>query len=265
VAATGEGWAFFINAMTFVAVIIGLLLMRNLPAPIAPKEKTTVTRHMAEGIRFAMKQQTILVLVSLIAVSAFLSMPYNTLMPVYADTLLKESSQPVVNFLCHNEGHILQCQAPEALPLGILLTMVGVGAVIGALLVAALPDRSRRGLWLTAGNIFFPLWLILLAFSTSFLLSALLLALVGLSFVFQNALANTLLQMVTPDHMRGRVMSLYTLTFQATMRMGALQAGFMADWIGPQLALASGAVISLFYGVYIAVRFPKVRNLGQAE
>jgi predicted MFS family arabinose efflux permease len=85
--------------------------------------------------------------------------------------------------------------------------------------------------------------------------------LAGLSFVWQNSLANTLLQIVTPDEVRGRVMSLHTLTFQATMRAGALQAGLLADRIGVALAVGFGAAASLAYGLFVAARFPKVRQM----
>jgi len=85
--------------------------------------------------------------------------------------------------------------------------------------------------------------------------------LAGISFVWQNALANTLLQLITPDELRGRVMSLYSLTFQGMMRVGGLQAGLVADWIGAPLSVGIGAAISLAYGLFIAVRFPKVREM----
>ena len=84
---------------------------------------------------------------------------------------------------------------------------------------------------------------------------------VGISFVMQNALANTLLQIITPDAVRGRVMSIYTLTFQALMRLGGLQAGLAADAIGPPLAVSLGAVVSLGYGLFVAFKFPKVREM----
>ena len=85
--------------------------------------------------------------------------------------------------------------------------------------------------------------------------------LVGISFVWQNSLANTLLQLVTPDQVRGRVMSLYSLTFQGMMRVGGLQAGLVADWIGAPLSVGIGAAISLAYGLFVAIRFPKVREM----
>ena len=145
VAVTGEGLAFFLNGLSFVAVIVCLLMMRNLPQSSRPRQDAALTSHMTEGVRFVLKQQAILVLISLIAVSAFLSMPYNTLMPVFADNVLGQSAQPVVTLLCGGAHPLMRCQAPEALPLGILLTAVGIGAVAGALLVASLPERMPGG------------------------------------------------------------------------------------------------------------------------
>jgi len=262
VAATGEGTAFFINGLTFVAVIVSLALMRNLPQPLAkPHSEATLKGHMVEGVRFVLKQQAILVLISLVAVSAFLSMPYNTLMPVFANVVLRDSARPIVTFLCYGERPLMRCQAPEALPLGILLTAVGIGAVTGALLVASLPNTARRGQMLTIGNLSFPLVLLLFAVSRSFALSIVLLIVVGVSFVWQNALANTLLQIATPDELRGRVMSLYSLTFQGLMRLGGLQAGLVADWIGAPLSVGIGAAVSLAYGLFVAVCYPRVRKI----
>ncbi len=261
VATTGEGMAFALNGLSFVAVIVSLLLMRNLPLPDPARRTISLARHVTEGARFVAKQQTLLVLMSLIAVSAFLSMPYSTLMPVFASRVLGESAQPVVTFLCGGAQPLMRCQSPQALPLGILLTLVGVGAVTGSLLVASLPEGARRGRMLTAGNLAFPFLLLVFATSRSFLLSSAVLVLVGMSFVWQNSLANTMLQLITPDAVRGRVMSLYTLTFQTTMRLGGLQAGLMADRFGAALAVGLGAALSLVYGLVIAVRFPKVREM----
>jgi MFS family permease len=261
VAAVGEGMAFFINGLSFVAVIVSLLLMRNLPAPSGVRRAASLAGHLAEGLRFIVRQRTILVLISMVAVSAFLSMPYSTLMPVFAGNVLQGSAKPVVHFLCDGSRPLLRCQAPQALPLGLLLTAVGVGAVIGALAVASLPERARRGRWLTAGNLIFPLLLIGFAASPSFVVSLALLFGVGVAFVMQNALANTLLQLVTPDAVRGRVMSIYSLTFQGFMRLGGLQAGLMADTIGASLTVGIGAVVSLAYGLFVAIRFPKVREM----
>ncbi len=261
VAALGEAPAFLANGLSFVAVLISLALMRGLPAPAGDRHRTNLASHTAEGLRYVMRERTILVLISLVAVSAFLSMPYSTLMPVFASRILSNSAQPVVHFLCDGPQPVMRCRAPDALPLGMLLTTVGIGALAGALWVASLPDHARRGRWLTAGNLGFPLLLICFAISRSFLVSLALLFAIGVSFVMQNALANTLLQFAAPDAVRGRVMSVYTLAFQTFMRLGGLQAGLVADGIGAPLAVGLGALASLSYGMYVAVRFPRVREM----
>jgi MFS family permease len=260
VAATGEGTAFLINALTFVAVIISLMMMTHLPKPAQPTRNVNLVQHMGEGVKFMLTQQTILVLMTLIAVSAFLSMPYSTLMPVFAGDVLKDSAAPVIQAICGGTVPFIHCQAPEALPLGILLTMVGIGAVTGAMIVASMSDQSHRGILLTVGNLGFPLALLAFSASQSFLLSAVLLLFIGVSFVLQNALANTLLQIITPDAVRGRVMSFYTMIFQTTMRLGGLQAGLMADNIGAPLAVGIGALISLVYSLFIVFRYPGIRR-----
>lgn len=262
VAVVGEGPAFMINAATFLAVILSLLFMRDLPRP-RPSDaaRTSGLAHMAGGLRYVSKQPVMQVLISLVAVSAFLSMPYSTLAPVFADRVLKQSSQPVIAFICDGPHRLFHCVAPEALPLGMLLAAVGVGAVVGALVVASLPPDTRRGRWMAVGNLGFPLLLLFYATSTSFLVSLAILFGVGWMFVLQNSLANTLIQLTAPDEVRGRVMALYTMTIQGMMRLGGLQAGLTADWLGPRWTVGIGAAISLAYGAWVALRRPVVRKL----
>ena len=258
VATTGEGNAFFFNGLTFMAVIFSLLLMRNLPEPKSHIDRgTSPLKHMVGGVHFILQRQVILVLISLIAVSAFLSMPYNTLLPVFASVVLKQSAQGMVALICNSNSLGAGCQAPEALPLGLLYSMIGVGAVIGALVVASLPTNAKRGRLLTLGNLAFPFFLVLFAFSSRFSVSLLLTLFIGFSFVWQNALANTLLQFITPDELRGRVMGVYSMAFQTMMRLGGLQAGFVADWLRAPISVGGGGAGSLVFGFFFAFCFPK--------
>ncbi len=264
VAATGEGWAFFGNALSFLAVIVSLLLMRNLPGPAVldpGKAGGSSLAHTLEGLRFVGRHQSLLVVTSLVGVSAFLSMPYNTLLPVFAAVTLKSSAAPMVNALCGGANPLMTCQSPEALPLGLLYALVGVGAVIGALVVASMKDTAPRGALLTVGNVAFPVFLMIFAASRSFVFSLLLMLLIGFSFVWQNSLAMTLIQIITPDALRGRVLSVYTLTFQTMMRLGGMQAGLMGEWLGAPLAVGIGALLSLGYSLLIALRIPAVRRM----
>lgn len=256
VAAVGEGWAFFINGFTFVAVIVSLIFMRNLPVRKPAQQQVNLSKHMLEGLYFIRGNRAIFYLVSLVAVSAFLSMPYSTLMPVFASDVLGQSAQPVVEAVCG----VFTCQAPEALPLGALMTTVGLGALVGALVVASLPANSPYGKLMTLGNLAFPLLLLLFSASRSFLLSLVVMFFTGISFVWQNALANTLLQIVSPDELRGRIMSVYTMVFQSMMRLGGLQAGLVADAVSAPISVAIGAVVSLLYGGFVALRVPELRR-----
>ncbi len=155
----------------------------------------------------------------------------------------------------------MNCKAPAAIPLGLLLSAVGLGAVLGALLVASLPEDARRGQMLTIGNIAFPLFLLFFVRSDSIWFSTVIMLFVGMSHVFQNSMANTLLQMTSPDALRGRVMSLYSLVSQGMTHVGGLQAGLVADWFGAPMSIGVGALFSLLYGLFIAFRYPQVRNL----
>lgn len=262
VAATGESNAFFLNAATFLAVIICLALMRNLPQSSKRREAGhTAITHMAQGMKFVVSNRTIAVLISLIAVSAFLSMPYSTLMPVFADKVLGASAGGLVGQICAPQTGLIHCESPEALTLGLLLTMVGIGAVISALVVASLDSSARRGWYLTLCNFVFPGLLLAFSISKSFIASLVVLFGVGFAFVMQNALANTLLQIISPDELRGRVMGFYTMTLQVTMRLGGLQAGYAADWFSAPVSVGVGAAVSLVYAAYVALKFPSVRAL----
>ena len=262
VATRGEAAAFFLNSLSFVAVIACLLFMRNLPKTTRPKaQNPPIIAHMLEGVRYVLGQQVLLVLMSLVAVTSFLSRPYQTLLPVFADDMLHGSAQPVVSFLCYGESPILTCLEPEALPLGLMFSAVGIGAVTGAILIASLPAHARRGRMLTLGNLGLPVVLLAFVNSNIFIVSLFLLLLVGMGQVFQNALANTLVQITSPDELRGRVMSQYSLVSQGMHQLGGLQAGFVADWIGAPLSVGIGAALSLIYGIFVFFRFPQVREM----
>lgn len=261
VAATGEAMAFLINGLTFIAVIICLFEMKNLPVPKAKNNSANSTlQHMKEGLAYARSRTIMMVMISLVAVSAFLSMPFNTLMPVFATTVLGKSASPVVDYFCNAQSGLISCQSPEALPMGMLLTLMGLGAMVGAIFIAAMSEHAHRGRYLTIGNLLFPAALLLFSISRSFSFSLAIMFITGFSFVCQNVLVNTMLQLLSPDEMRGRVMSLYTMTFQGMSRLGSMQAGLMADWISAPISVGIGALVSLIYGLFVAIRFPEVRK-----
>jgi MFS family permease len=255
IAPLGFSAAFFINGLSFLAVIVGLLLMRLPPIPkFAKLPKIRV--HLKEGVSYVWHNSTLMVLMSLVAVSAFLSMPFMTLMPIFANDQLATSAQPVVSAVCG----WMTCQTPEAVAYGLLLGMFGAGALVGALLAGAYSDRGH-GRLLTIGNLGFPLTLLVFALSQSFWLSMSVLFGVGILFILQNALANTLVQVNSPDQLRGRVMSLYSLTFQGMQGAGRMQAGLTETLIGAPFSVAIGALVSLVYGIFVFFKWPQIHKL----
>jgi MFS family permease len=255
IAALDFGAAFLVNGLSFLAVIAGLLMMRLPPHPRHVK-KTGMGEHLAEGLNYFTHNTTLMVLMSLVAVSAFLSMPFITLMPIFAGKTLALSAQPVTEAACR----VMTCQNPEAVTYGLMLGVFGVGALAGALIAGTYGDRGR-GKLLTIGNLLFPATLLIFALSQSIWLTLVVLLGVGVAFILQNALTNTLVQVTTPDQMRGRVMSVYSMVFQGMMRAGGMQAGFTETLVGAPLAVASGALLSLGYGLLVFFKWPQIRRM----
>jgi MFS family permease len=139
--------------------------------------------------------------------------------------------------------------------------MTGVGAVTGALLIAKWGDHGQRGQWLVWAILGFPVVLIAFAVNRSFPLAILLAVLLGAGFMLSYTLINTLMQTHLADEMRGRVMSLYTLTFFGFTPFGNLAIGWMAEVIGLSEALILSAVLSFVTVGAILVRVPSIRKL----
>jgi MFS family permease len=255
IAALDFGAAFLVNGLSFLAVIAGLLWMRLPPHPTQTK-KTGMGAHLAEGLKYLRHNTTLLVLMSLVAVSAFLSMPFITLMPIFAGKTLALSAQPVVDAACG----VMTCQNPEAVTYGLMMGVFGLGALTGALIAGTFGDRGR-GKLLTIGNLLFPATLLIFALSQSIWVTLAVLLVVGVAFILQNALTNTLVQVTSPDNMRGRIMSVYAMVFQGMMRAGGMQAGFTETLFGAPLAVAAGALLSLLYGLFVFFKWPQIRRM----
>jgi len=256
VAAVGVADAFLLNGLSFVAVLAGLLLTR-LPRRDREEKPPRMGRHLREGFGYIKREKTISILLSLIAVTAFLAMPFTQMLPLFAKYTLAESAAPVTQALCSR----IECATPEALTLGLLNAFFGLGALVGALSVASWAEHYGRGRVLTLGNVGFPAVLLLFALSRSIGLSLGLLFFVGVGWVMQTTLTNTLLQITSLDSLRGRVMSVYSMLFQGMWRVGSMAAGLVAALVGAPFAVGLGAALALAYGVYAAVRHPRIRRV----
>jgi MFS family permease len=237
VVAVGEGLAFTINAVSFLPVIGALLMMRT--SSLRRETGEAPYRQIAEGFRYIGHDKLVWVIISIVGVSAFFVMPYSVLMPVFAKEVFGGGADIY----------------------GFLMTCIGGGALVGALTVASLGSESRRGLLLNGATITFASLVLAFAFIRTLWLAAAALAATGFFFVVQNSLANTLIQLHVPDRLRGRVMSIYFLVFMGAMRLGALQAGYVAGFIDVKAALVIGGAISLLFSAGVAWRFPRLRGV----
>jgi predicted MFS family arabinose efflux permease len=231
IASVGVGGCFFINGVSFLAVIMGLLLMRGDFSP-SYTIMGSVIENIKEGVRYMWDDKKIVSYISLIATTSIFGMPYLMLMPVFARDYL----------------HV----GPQGL--GTLMASVGMGALVAALMLATLGDFEKKGFFMLAGSITFTVALITFSFSESYPFSLFLLILGGWGMITQTATINTLLQTRVPDNMRGRVMSAYTLTFMGFQPLGSFQAGVVAQQLGAPMAVRIGGIACGLVLLFFMVR-----------
>jgi MFS family permease len=250
VARLGEGWCFFANGVSYIAVIVGLLMM-NVHAPARASVDTSPFEHIIEGFRFVGKTAPIRALLVLLGVVSMTGMPYVVLMPIFADRILHRGGQELASLIgSHDLG---------AVRLGILMGAAGVGALLGALTLAMRSGVKGLGTWVSVCCAGFGVSLILFAFSTSFWLSVLLLLPVGYFIMLQMASSNTLIQAMVPDALRGRTMAVYSMMFMGLAPVGALLGGALSDRLGAPWTVAIGGLASVFGAWWFSQQLPKVR------
>jgi MFS family permease len=236
VAAIGEGWCFLLNGLSYIAVIIGLLLMKLAPL-VRASERESALGRIAAGFRFVQTTTPIRALLLLLGAVSLTGMPYATLMPVFADSVLHGGAKG----------------------LGILMGFSGVGALAGSIALVTRSDVRGLGRWVAISSISFGASLIVFSMSKAFWLSAAILVAVGGAMMVQMASSNTLIQAMVPDALRGRVMAIYSMMFMGMAPFGALFAGSVASRIGAPITVAIGGGVSILAGVTFAVRLPHLR------
>ena len=250
VARLGEGWCFFANAVSYIAVIAGLMMMR-VHAPGRVSAKTSPWEHIIEGFQFVNRTAPIRALLILLGVVSVTGMPYVVLMPIFADKILHNGGQEFASLIgSHDLG---------AVRLGILMGAAGVGALLGALTLAVRSGVKGLGRWVTVCCAGFGISLMLFAFSKSFWLSVALLLPVGYFIMLQMASSNTLIQVMVPDELRGRVMALYSMMFMGMAPVGALLGGALSDRLGAPMTVALGGIASVAGAWWFGVQLPKIR------
>ena len=222
IAAVGIPICFLANSLSYMASIAALLLMRDLPSVVQPHAQLSFLPHLAEGASYAWHEPVVGMLLLAVAVFSLFAMNRLTLIPLFADQVLHVGAQGF----------------------GLLLGSMGLGSLFGALTLAFFPRFGadpRRQLWMAV------IWVAaLLEFSISrvFVLSMAALFVAGYCQISFVATANSRIQAITPDHLRGRVMSLYAQALIGVGPIGAIQAGALATRFGAPFAMAIGAIIA---------------------
>jgi MFS family permease len=250
VAKLGEGWCFFVNAVSYIAVIIGLLMM-DVHAPAKASKHTPALEHIIEGFQFVSRTAPIRALLLLLGLVSITGMPYVVLMPIFADRILRSGGQGLASLLGSTDL--------GAMRLGILMGATGVGAMLGALTLAMRSGVKGLGRWITVCCAGFGLSLTLFAFSKSFWLSVVLLLPAGYFIMLQMACSNTLIQVMVPDALRGRAMAVYSMMFMGMAPIGALLGGALADRLGAPTTVAIGGLASVAGAWWFGVQLPKIR------
>ncbi|MGH7633286.1 MAG: MFS transporter [Gemmatimonadaceae bacterium] len=234
----GLAWCFAVNALSYLLVLISLFVIR-LPKRVIEATGLSPTEGLLEGIRFMRKSREVSLLVSLVAVYSIFGIPYLVLMPVIARNTLHGTAGTY----------------------GLLLASVGLGAVTGAFALAMIGRRVRRGRVQAAAAFSFSSLLIAFAFSRNVWVSVALLFAIGCTMILNNALANGLLQTITPDHLRGRVMSAYAFVFVGMAPVGSLLFGGVASALGAPAAIGIGGGVLLLFALWVFGKRTELRRL----
>jgi MFS family permease len=238
IGAVGIAACFYLNALSYVAVIIGLMMIRQPKAPPPPRDASTLEK-LREGLAFIADDRLARTLVLMVAATSIFALPYAMLLPVFARDIL----------------------GVGATGLGLMLSASGAGALAGGIALAATARAARRGPVLLTSAAIFCLMVGGFTFSRSFPLSLTLLAGAGFSLIPFTASANALLQSIVPDGLRGRVMGVYVFMFLGMTPIGSLQAGFLAGWIGAPYAVALSVSLLLMVVGLVALRVPELRSV----
>ena len=238
----GLAGCFFVNGLSFVAVVVALGMVRFKEATKyvhSVKDRRALWQDLIEGFRYVRHRPRVSSLLSISAITSLFGAPYITMIPIFARDIF----------------HL------EASGLAWMMGVAGAGAFTGALFLAYLGDFKRKG-WSVLGGAFgFGVFLIAFAQATHFVWSMIFLFGVGFTVVTSVAVTNTLLQQLVTDEMRGRVMSMFILSFIGAMPIGNLIAGAVSHSYSAPVALTSGGLGIIIYVTIVTLRNERLREL----
>jgi MFS family permease len=234
----GEGWCFFLNGVSFIAVLVALFMMRIEPRKSRPKDESPL-RSFVQGFQFAMKDVPIRSALLMLSLLSLFGLQYAVFLPIYAHDILHGGAKA----------------------LGLLMSAAGVGAVLGALQFAARTHYQGLAKWIAITCTTCAIGLIVMSHATSFWLCAAVLFVVGFAATSQMAATNTIIQERVPEELRSRLMAVYATMFMGVQPIGALLAGGVAKRIGtPDALLLLGSMVlagCIAFIYFVATKFTK--------
>jgi MFS family permease len=234
---------FYANGISFIAVVVSLVKVRPQHKPITAthsvRDRRALWRDLIEGFRYVRNRPRVSSLLLLASANSLFGAPYVTLVPIFARDI----------FHLGETG------------LALMMGTAGAGALFGALLVAYLGDFKYKGWFVLGGAIVFGVCITNFALASRLSLSLTFLFGLGFALVVSVAITNTLLQKLVTDRMRGRVMSMFILSFMGTMPIGNIIAGTASTHFGPQHTLATGGIIITLIGTGVAIFNKRLRDL----
>jgi MFS family permease len=237
IAATSEGWCFFIDGVSYVTVIVALLRMRIVRQAGGPAVRRSAVQQFKEGWVYAFGFRPIRSIILLLALVSLVGVPYSVLMPVFATTVF------------HGGPHTL----------GLLMTASGCGALCGALWLAQRKTVLGLGRVIPIASALFGVGLAAFSFVHVLWLAVPCLVLAGFGFIVQMASSNTVIQTIVDDEKRGRVMSFYMMAFLGTAPFGSLIAGSLSSRIGAGHTLLVGGICCVGGAAWFASGLPAIR------
>jgi MFS family permease len=234
----GEGICFLLNGLSYLAVILSLFLMNIIPKTPRPCS-SKIRQELLTGFRYAAGFEPIRLILFMLAVISIMGMPYTVLMPIFVKDILHGG--------------------PDAL--GFLMGSSGIGALVGALYLAAKKSVLGLGRLIPLAAMIFGCGLIIFSFSQIYFLSLFILLIIGMGQMIQMAASNTVLQTIVDDDKRGRIMSFYGMAFMGLTPVGSLMAGFLASKIGAPWTVFCGGLMCVIGAVIFLRKLPTIRRL----
>jgi MFS family permease len=219
--------------------VIGCLAAIHLPKFIPAETIVAAREGFKQGIAYIRSQREVTGIMGVIAIYSIFGLQYLAMMPVIARDVLHTGAG----------GY------------GFLVTVVGVGALVGALTLAGLSNRVRRGRLFLFSAFAFAGLLLVFSFVRDISVAAVVLVFLGLTMMINGALANGILQSTVPDELRGRVMAAYVFVYVGFAPIGSLIAGAVAHILNVQLAIGAGAAVMLLYSAWAFWKFPEMRRV----